>query len=147
MAGRRLLPPLASLPPHLHPKGLLWMEKTPGTEFRPADTHRAPPARVSHALLGSRGPYPGCNDVLGQSDQLIALHRDSLQFWGAGVPVWELTKSGVDRGCRQESLAWNTSLKLTTEIYWQRKGRERLEVRMSDTERKVCERALRSRRV
>lgn len=101
---------------------------------------------MPHVVLGSRGHCPECNDVVGLSDELIAFHGDAYKFLLLKCPSWELTKSGVDWRRRQEALPWKSRLKLTTEIYWQRKGRERLGVRISEAERKSHVKALRLRR-
>lgn len=50
-------------------------------------------------------------------------------------------------GMQSRSLLRKSSLKLRTEIYWQRMGRAKWGVRMSEAERKACVKALRPRRI
>lgn len=102
---------------------------------------------MPHTGLGSKGPCPGYNDVVGQIDQPITLHRDFHNFLLLECPVWGLTESGGHSGCSQEVFSEKSSLKLRTEIYWQRMGRARWGVRMSEAERKACVKALRPRRI
>ena len=42
---------------------------------------------MPHAVLGSRGPCPGCNDVVGLSDGLIAFHAAEMPIVGTDQ-VW-----------------------------------------------------------